>query len=301
VETTADGTVNLTCGTVAEKRAATPATPTDEGSFGKIVVTDTSGGSQIMLFAGALDGTEDQSYKRPPLPPEGFDARFSDNTWLSEDAVSLVQIRSYAFPVTVTVERLPLEGSVAYTLYEWVAGTDTAEHELVAGTEFVITNTLVAGLRLAPTESGVAVEEVGLPGAFKLLGNYPNPFNPTTTVAFDLPSASRVDLEVYDLLGRRVLSVPARDFAAGAGQRLTIDAASLASGTYVSRLRSVHGNEVNVMTGRMTLLKSEARTPGTLGHGKRPEDDSSGLFRYPSADPGAVYRRYPCGVAPIGR
>ena len=42
------------------------------------------------------------------------------------------------------------------------------------------------------------------PSTFELFGNYPNPFNPATTIYFQLPSRSRVALNVYDLLGRKI-------------------------------------------------------------------------------------------------
>jgi hypothetical protein len=40
-----------------------------------------------------------------------------------------------------------------------------------------------------------------LPTKFKLYFNYPNPFNPTTTIKFDIPKSSLVRLEVYNVLG----------------------------------------------------------------------------------------------------
>jgi hypothetical protein len=45
---------------------------------------------------------------------------------------------------------------------------------------------------------------VELPTEYKLYSNYPNPFNPTTTISFDLPQASDVRLEIYNTMGRRV-------------------------------------------------------------------------------------------------
>jgi hypothetical protein len=42
------------------------------------------------------------------------------------------------------------------------------------------------------------------PKSFKLYGNYPNPFNPSTTIYFELPYESRVLLNIYDILGRKI-------------------------------------------------------------------------------------------------
>jgi len=43
-----------------------------------------------------------------------------------------------------------------------------------------------------------------LPATFRLLGNYPNPFNPETTIAFEVPEASRVSLRIYNVQGQQV-------------------------------------------------------------------------------------------------
>jgi hypothetical protein len=60
----------------------------------------------------------------------------------------------------------------------------------------------------------------GMPRAFALFQNLPNPFAASTTIRFALPVASRVRLEVYDLLGRRVRTLANALYPPGAhGQR----------------------------------------------------------------------------------
>lgn len=74
-------------------------------------------------------------------------------------------------------------------------------------------------------------------GRFALHPNYPNPFNPSTIIAFELPVEQQVVLEIYDLLGNRVSTLVDRHMAAGF-HRVTFDADGLASGTYICRLRA---------------------------------------------------------------
>jgi FlgD Ig-like domain len=56
---------------------------------------------------------------------------------------------------------------------------------------------------------------VGAPKEYKLYENFPNPFNPSTKIAFELPKASRVKLMIYDVVGREVAQVTDADYPAG--------------------------------------------------------------------------------------
>lgn len=106
--------------------------------------------------------------------------------------------------------------------------------------------------------SGTAtvIEDPGdLPVAFRLRGNYPNPFNPQTTVLVDIPEAADVRVQVFDLLGRRVLEVHAGPMSAGGGQAIRIDGSMLSSGLYLYRVAAVGAARSWHATGQMTLVK----------------------------------------------
>ncbi len=93
-------------------------------------------------------------------------------------------------------------------------------------------------------------EETGLPAQFALEGNYPNPFNPSTTVTYTLGHAGPVHLAVYDLSGREIDVLVDRTQPSGRYQ-VRFDAESLASGVYLSRL--VAGGEIH--QSKMILVK----------------------------------------------
>lgn len=99
--------------------------------------------------------------------------------------------------------------------------------------------------------TGVTTEdEATLPEEFTLEPNYPNPFNPQTTIGYSLPEATHVHIAVYDALGREVAVLV--DGPRPAGRHETIfDAARLTSGMYFYRMRASN----QVRTGRMLLLK----------------------------------------------
>jgi hypothetical protein len=82
----------------------------------------------------------------------------------------------------------------------------------------------------------VEVEVGSAPRELTLGRNYPNPFNPSTELAFSIPEDGRVTLEVYDMLGRQVASLVDGEAKAGYVQRATFDATTLASGLYIARL-----------------------------------------------------------------
>ncbi|HPG38756.1 MAG TPA: T9SS type A sorting domain-containing protein [bacterium] len=81
--------------------------------------------------------------------------------------------------------------------------------------------------------TAVEEKEVGkvVPATFNLYANYPNPFNPETTIRFDVKNPCLVKLEIVDLLGRQVAILAQRHYTAGQYQ-VTFNAASLPSGIY---------------------------------------------------------------------
>ena len=82
-----------------------------------------------------------------------------------------------------------------------------------------------------------------LPTRLALHAAYPNPFNPTTVLGFDLPLTGRVSLKVYDVLGRNVATLVDGVRAAGS-YRLTFDGRGLSSGLYFARLEAGASSEI---------------------------------------------------------
>lgn len=107
-------------------------------------------------------------------------------------------------------------------------------------------------------EVGTAVEDVTeIPSYITLHGNYPNPFNPSTTIHFSLPQTGEVMIEVFDVLGRKVALLNAGIHAAGEN-RVAFDASTLASGMYLYRLQLKNPTNSEMQAsqvGRMVLLK----------------------------------------------
>lgn len=99
------------------------------------------------------------------------------------------------------------------------------------------------------------VEEDALPAVTRLRGNYPNPFNPQTTIAFDLSQPGQTSVDVYDLAGRLVRNLHAGSLEAGPHQVVWNgrgpDGRMSAAGIYFFRLKT----ETVIDTRRMMLVK----------------------------------------------
>ena len=98
--------------------------------------------------------------------------------------------------------------------------------------------------------AGKAGSLAEVPSEIALEGNYPNPFNPHTTIRYALPEAGRIRLVVYDVLGREVRLLVDGPVEAGVHE-LSFEADDLPSGLYVYRLESGE----TTMQRMMTLLR----------------------------------------------
>jgi len=88
------------------------------------------------------------------------------------------------------------------------------------------------------------------PDKFVLNQNHPNPFNPTTSISFNLPAAGQVSLKVFDISGKEVAGLVDNYLEAGR-HSVNFDASALSSGVYYYKLAS--GNNVSMR--KMLLIK----------------------------------------------
>lgn len=98
--------------------------------------------------------------------------------------------------------------------------------------------------------TSIDAEDSDLPKTFTLYPNYPNPFNPSTEIRYDIAESGMVVLRVYDILGRQVAELVNQEHVSGS-YRVSFNANELSSGTYLVRLEAAG----RVFTRKMTLLK----------------------------------------------
>lgn len=137
--------------------------------------------------------------------------------WDGSDEATLNEVKYHSVPVDA-IPTTPLVPQVPFHVSPWFLGED--------------------GSRNNPAEEIIAVHVL------------PNPFNPTATIEFVLPTDSRVSLKVYDLRGCLV-STLVNGWRQAGSQRATFDGSRLPSGVYFYRLNAGK----SVVNGKLLLLK----------------------------------------------
>ncbi|HEX2865721.1 MAG TPA: ammonia-forming cytochrome c nitrite reductase subunit c552 [Ignavibacteriales bacterium] len=108
--------------------------------------------------------------------------------------------------------------------------------------------------------TGVKVKNAEMPKSFNLSQNYPNPFNPTTQIEFSVPSAARVSLKVYNIVGQLVATLVNGEFVPGnytaTWNGRDLSGSMSASGIYLYRIEGVgHDGQNFSLTKKMVLAK----------------------------------------------
>ena len=94
-----------------------------------------------------------------------------------------------------------------------------------------------------------------IPGVSRLYQNFPNPFNPATTIKFDLSNEATVKLNVFNILGQKLKEMELGRLEAGSFDQ-KLDMSHYSSGVYIYRIEAVgRGGESYVSWKKMILTK----------------------------------------------
>lgn len=120
---------------------------------------------------------------------------------------------------------------------------------------YVPGDSLSAFITKANLPTGVESYSSNVPKQYYLSNNYPNPFNPSTTLRFGLPEQSEVTLSIFNILGQKVLEVTEKSLAAGE-HSFKFNASRLSSGVYIYNIHAVGVNGKDFTASKkMMLLK----------------------------------------------
>ncbi|MCH8524966.1 MAG: T9SS type A sorting domain-containing protein, partial [Balneolales bacterium] len=219
-------------------------------SHDRIVLTrkdDAAPSSQsVELFFGSdlPAGVNPAAFTLPPIPPAGnFDARFTGDFYATDAQRVEVMLQRGEDDLHLSIQSAANANGSQYRLTEFMGPIELRVTELRAGEEVMLfaqtTHFTVENLDVAD-----------LPTDFELTQNFPNPFNPTTTIRYALPKETMVRIDVYSVLGQRVTTLVNESRAAG-WHSVRVDGTSLSSGVYVYRISAGGFTE----TRKMILVK----------------------------------------------
>ncbi len=187
-----------------------------------------------VVVEGSVDGN---SWK--PLAP-GYDCRFNSR-WLSAwNNNAKPDSTMYVHHTLNLLNSFP-GGTKILIRFRLFAD------EYTSGWGWIIDN-----LSIQPETTGITDDKSSLPAGFSLSQNFPNPFNPSTTINYSVPKTSYVTLKVYDILGREIsILVNEEEKPGNYSVRLSSDRLHLSSGVYFYRIKAGSFSE----TKKLMLLK----------------------------------------------
>jgi len=173
------------------------------------------------------------SYSLPPVTNQNmFDVRFANGKYLCEGSETTIEVQSSDYPIEINISKLPPSDKFSYVLQEIDADNVLKTHELRNG------ETIIISQSQSDNSTTLKITKQSLiPEIFALGQNYPNPFNPVTTIPYALPEKSKVKIELYDMLGRKIKMLLNTEKNAGY-YNYEFKADNLASGVYIYRIQA---------------------------------------------------------------
>jgi hypothetical protein len=209
--------------------------------------------SAVEISAGTVkvrryfDGPSDLNlpegaYTLPEISPYGTDIRLDGDAWLQTNPTAAIHLHELPTnQATITFSAPTAEPNRSYHV-RFVTPEGVGE---------TLVFTPGQTIRIPTGTRSIQVDaEHTSPVEFALDQNFPNPFNPTTTIRFALPEAGPVRLEVFTITGQRVALIVDEHRQAG-WHTTEFDASRFASGIYLYRLQAGQQNH----TRKLTLIK----------------------------------------------
>lgn len=246
VKATANGTITLNSGSAVPK--STTSIISELSKLNSLTIRDADGNAQVLYFGNNSKIDLNKTELPPVALSEAYDVRFSSRRIAELHPSSIQQTITYA--IILQAARTPL------TITWSVKNADT-KYALIDEKERLLTPSYMqsnGSIRISSPEVNRLVLKVlanEQPKEFILHQNFPNPFNPSTQITFDVPTTTTVTLKVYNLLGQEVATLLHNTSVEAGEQSITFDASKLSSGLYFYRLQA--GSFVSVR--KMVLLK----------------------------------------------
>ncbi|MBI4548230.1 MAG: VCBS repeat-containing protein [Ignavibacteriae bacterium] len=207
-------------------------------NFQKLIISDPSRNQQVLYFGKKTQTAQVnvEYYELPPPPPKGiFDTRFVSQRMVEVYEEKLDNPQEY--PITISSASYPIT-------VEWELKEDTKEKiTLTDGNSMSISLKGKESVKIEDPKVTSLILRVQsgkeIPKEFALRQSYPNPFNPSAIIEFDLPKDAKVTLKIYDLLGREVITLKDNEQYEAGTYEVQFSANEFASGVYFYRISVV--------------------------------------------------------------
>lgn len=227
------------------------------GSIG----TGVSAGNQAGILIRALNHIFSNSNASVQISPRAASANFVNNLIFGQafgtNSINADPKFVVGDPLYRLADNSPCIGAgpMSATVGGITVSAPTSDYLGLARPRPASTNPDIGALE---NDRSTGVEDVseGIPTGFELEQNFPNPFNPSTTIRFELPVKSKVRLHIFNLLGQQVAELANEEVNAGYCQKVWN--AGVASGLYFYRLEAVSVSDLSkrfVDVKKMILLK----------------------------------------------
>ncbi|RJQ62322.1 MAG: T9SS C-terminal target domain-containing protein [Stygiobacter sp.] len=172
---------------------------------------------------------------------------FADNVDLDKDG-----------KMEIVLSEQSVYDSTTVVHYQWAPATKSWERDLAASKKIVNEYRKTIRVLEYTGTTGLKDQEydIVIPDDYKLENNYPNPFNPSTTINFTLPLQKKISLKIYDMLGKEVVTLIDNEIFEKGNSAVTwngknSNGVQVSSGNYIATL--TYGNFSKSI--KMTLLK----------------------------------------------
>jgi len=211
------------------------------------------------LYSGSFNGISEWKNDLKFFAPFGMTGEMGNTSWASTATTDTVELKNrfdnaYAtegvYHFMMHPQSIDWNERYGHQHLEYISGRDDVWYvalghlylyELLANVDYQVTS--------------IDFADENLPKSFSLSQNYPNPFNPTTTIQFSIPNQVKVELNIYDIMGRKVNSLVSSNYSAG-NYNVVWDGTNdngmmVSSGIYFYQVKA--GNQIAVK--KMSFLK----------------------------------------------
>jgi hypothetical protein len=253
VKTTGAGSLQLNAPPAQQPRKKGAATD-EPAMFNSLVIEDNAGHRQTLYFSSASGAhTLVSRYAVPPPAPEGsFGAQFASERL----AEAVGSDGKGSFPIQVSHASYPLVLTWSIRNDEersWAISVGAVRKEMTQNGKLVVP---ADGAGLAIGLEALSAKGFLVPTEFALDQNFPNPFNPSTEIRYQLSAKGHATLTIHNVLGQEVARLADADQAAGY-YSIRWDAANRSSGVYYARLTvsSQTGNQLYQTARKLLLMR----------------------------------------------